>query len=85
MYEFLDRLINFVIPRIRDFRGVSQTACYQNGNYTLGIKEQVIFPEIELDKISVSHGTDICFVTSATTKEEGFELLKGFDIPFEKK
>ena len=85
MYEFLDRLINFVIPRIRDFRGVSRTGFDQNGNYTLGIKEQVIFPELELDKIPATHGMDICFVTTAKTKEEAMGLLEGFGMPFAKK
>ncbi|MDD4956093.1 MAG: 50S ribosomal protein L5 [Candidatus Omnitrophica bacterium] len=85
MYEFLDRLINFVIPRIRDFRGVSATAFDHAGNYTLGLKEQTIFPELELDKVPVTHGMDICFVTSAKTKEETMSLLKGFGMPFAKK
>ncbi len=85
MYEFVDRLINFVIPRIRDFRGVSSTAFDQNGNYTLGIKEQTIFPELELDKVPVTHGMDICFVTTAKTKAEAFGLLEGFGMPFAKK
>ncbi|MBU0682926.1 MAG: 50S ribosomal protein L5 [Candidatus Omnitrophota bacterium] len=85
MYEFLDRLINFVIPRIRDFRGVSNTAFDQHGNYTLGIKEQTIFPELELDKVPMTHGMDISFVTTAKTKEEGKALLKCFGMPFTKK
>ena len=85
MYEFLDRLVNFVIPRIRDFRGVSRTAFDKSGNYTLGIKEQTIFPELELDKIPVTHGMDICFVTTAKTKEESMSLLEGFGMPFAKK
>ncbi|MBD3426030.1 MAG: 50S ribosomal protein L5 [Candidatus Omnitrophica bacterium] len=85
MYEFLDRLINFVIPRIRDFRGVSRTAFDGNGNYTLGIKEQTIFPELELDKIPLTHGMDICFVTTAKTREEAMSLLEGFGMPFAKK
>jgi large subunit ribosomal protein L5 len=85
MYEFLDRLINFVIPRIRDFRGVSRAGFDQNGNYTLGIKEQSIFPELELDKITVSHGMDICFVTTARNKEEAQGLLEAFGMPFTKK
>ena len=85
MYDFLDRLINFVIPRIRDFRGVSVTAFDMNGNYTMGIKEQSIFPELELDKVSVSHGMDICFVTSCKTKAEAMALLKNFNMPFVKK
>ena len=85
MYEFLDRLINFVIPRIRDFRGVSLTAFDAKGNYTLGVKEQTIFPEIVLDKIPVTHGMDICFVNNAKNKEEGKSLLEGFGMPFAKK
>ncbi len=85
MYEFLDRLINFVIPRIRDFRGVSRTAFDRNGNYTLGIKEQTIFPELELDKVAVTHGMDISFVTSAKTKDEAMSLLEGFGMPFSRK
>lgn len=85
MYEFLDRLINFVIPRIRDFRGVSNKAFDRDGNYTLGVKEQTIFPELELDKIPVTHGMDICFVTTSKTKEETMSLLEGFGMPFAKK
>ncbi len=85
MYEFLDRLINFVIPRIRDFRGVSVTSFDQQGNYTLGIKEQTIFPELELDKVPVTHGMDICFVMTACAKEESKALLEGFGMPFEKR
>ncbi len=85
MYTFLDRLINFVIPRIRDFRGVSRTAFDQQGNYTLGLKEQTIFPELELDKIPTTHGMDICFVTTAGTKQEAMGLLEGFGMPFTKK
>jgi large subunit ribosomal protein L5 len=85
MYEFLDRLINFVIPRIRDFRGVSANAFDQNGNYTLGVKEQTIFPELELDKLPIAHGMDICIVTTAKTKEEAKGLLAGFGMPFAEK
>jgi large subunit ribosomal protein L5 len=85
MYEFLDRLINFVIPRIKDFRGVSRNAFDQGGNYTLGIKEQTIFPELELDKVSVSHGMDVCIVTTASTKDESMGLLEAFGMPFTKK
>ena len=85
MYEFLDRLINFCIPRIRDFRGVSSTAFDQNGNYTLGVKEQTIFPELDLNKIPRTHGMDICIVTTAKTKEESKELLEAFGMPFEKR
>jgi len=85
MYEFADRLINFIIPRIRDFRGVSSTSFDRNGNYTLGIKEQTIFPELELDKVPAVHGMDISFVTTAKTKEEAMSLLEGFGMPFAKK
>ena len=85
MYEFLDRLINFVIPRIRDFRGVPRTAFDRQGNYTLGIKEQTIFPELELDKVPVTHGMDVSFVTSAGTKKESMALLECFGMPFAKK
>lgn len=82
MYEFIDRLINFIIPRIRDFRGVSNKAFDQNGNYTLGLKDQSVFPELDLDKIKISHGMDICFVTTANSSEEAKELLKSFGMPF---
>ena len=85
MYEFLDRFINFVMPRIRDFRGVSRNSFDQNGNYALGVKEQVIFPELEPDKMPRPHGMDICIVTTAKTKEEGMSLLEGFGMPFSKK
>ncbi len=85
MYDFLERLINFVIPRIRDFRGVSSTAFDRQGNYTLGVKEQTVFPELELDKIPITHGMDICFVTTARTKEEAYSLLQGFGMPFARK
>ncbi len=85
MYEFLDRLVNFVIPRIRDFRGVSVRAFDKNGNFTLGVKEQTIFPELELDKVPITHGMDICFVASSKTKEETKSLLASFGMPFAKK
>ncbi|MFH1665603.1 MAG: 50S ribosomal protein L5 [Candidatus Omnitrophota bacterium] len=85
MYEFLDRLINFVIPRIRDFRGVSRTAFDQHGNYSMGVKEQTIFPELILDKVSVTHGMDVCFVTTAKTAKECYSLLENFGMPFVKK
>jgi len=85
MYEFLDRLINFCIPRIRDFRGVPRSAFDGQGNYTLGLKEQTIFPELDLDKIPRPHGMDICIVTTAKSKEEPLELLKGFGMPFTRK
>ncbi len=82
MYEFLDRLINFCIPRIRDFRGISRKSFDSNGNYTLGIKEQTIFPELDLDKIPMSHGMDISIVTSAKEKETAMALLEAFGMPF---
>ncbi|MBD3296692.1 MAG: 50S ribosomal protein L5 [Candidatus Omnitrophica bacterium] len=85
MYEFLERLINFVMPRIRDFRGVSRSAFDGNGNYTLGVKEQTIFPELELDKVPITHGMDISFVTTASNREEAMSLLEGFGMPFAKK
>ena len=85
MYEFLDRLIAVTIPRIRDFRGVSKTAFDKMGNYTLGIKEQTIFPELDLDKIPRTHGMDICIVTSAKNKEEAIALLEEFGMPFVRK
>ena len=85
MYEFLDRLINFAIPRIRDFRGLSRTAFDERGNYSIGIKEQTIFPELDLDKIPRSHGMDICIVTSAKNKEEALPLLEAFGVPFTRK
>ncbi|HNQ11981.1 MAG TPA: 50S ribosomal protein L5 [Bacteroidia bacterium] len=82
MYEFLDRLIAVALPRIRDFRGVSDKGFDGNGNYTLGVVEQIIFPEIDIDKVNKITGMDITFVTSAETDEEAFELLKQFGIPF---
>ncbi|MDC0191683.1 50S ribosomal protein L5 [Alphaproteobacteria bacterium] len=82
MYEFLDRLINIAIPRIRDFRGLNSKSFDGNGNYTLGIKEQIIFPEINYDKIDKVRGLDITICTSAPTNEEAIELLKYFNMPF---
>ena len=82
MYEFLDRLINIAIPRIRDFRGLNAKSFDGNGNYTLGIKEQIIFPEINYDKIDKVRGLDITICTSASTNEEAIELLKYFNMPF---
>jgi len=82
MYEFFDRLINISIPRIRDFRGVSSKSFDGRGNYSLGIKEQIIFPEIDYDKIDALRGMDICITTTATTDEEGLALLKHFNFPF---
>ena len=84
MYEFVDRLINLALPRVRDFRGVSANAFDGRGNYTLGIKEQLIFPEIEYDKIDKVRGMEICFVTTAKTDEEARELLRLFNMPFQK-
>ncbi|MGA2668567.1 MAG: 50S ribosomal protein L5 [Ignavibacteria bacterium] len=85
MYEFLDKLINITIPRIRDFRGVSEKAFDGRGNYTLGIKEHVIFPEINIDNVTKVFGMDITFVTSAKSDEEAYELLRAFGMPFVKK
>ena len=85
MYEFLDRLINISIPRIRDFRGVPDKSFDGRGNYTLGIKEHVIFPEINIDNITKLFGMDVTFVTTAKTDEEALELLRAFGMPFIKK
>lgn len=85
MYEFLDRLVTIVMPRIRDFRGVSDKSFDGRGNYTLGVKEQIIFPEINIDKVSKVLGMDITFVTSSKTDNEAYELLKAFKFPFKKK
>ena len=82
MYEFVDRLLNVALPRVRDFQGVSAKAFDGRGNYTLGIKEQLIFPEINYDKVDKIRGMDIIFVTTANTDEEARELLKGFGMPF---
>jgi large subunit ribosomal protein L5 len=82
MYEFLDRLINLSLPRVRDFRGVSPQAFDGRGNYSLGIKEQTIFPEIDYDKIDKIRGMEVIIVTTAKTDEEGRELLKGLGMPF---
>lgn len=82
MYEFLDRLINVAIPRIRDFRGFSARAFDGSGNYTLGVKEQIIFPEVDYDKIDALRGLDISITTSARTDEEGRALLTAFNFPF---
>ena len=84
MYEFADRLINLSLPRVRDFRGVNPNAFDGRGNYALGIKEQIIFPEIEYDKIDKTRGMDIIFVTTAKTDEEARELLTLFNMPFAK-
>ncbi len=82
MYEFLDRLISISLPRVRDFRGISEKAFDGRGNYTLGIKEQIIFPELNIDKVNKINGMDISFVTTAQTNEEGYELLKELGMPF---
>ena len=84
MYEFADRLINLALPRVRDFRGVNPNAFDGRGNYALGIKEQLIFPEVEYDKVDKVRGMDIIFVTTAKTDEEARELLKLFNMPFAK-
>ena len=84
MYEFADRLINLALPRVRDFRGVSQNSFDGRGNYALGIKEQLIFPEIEYDKVDKVRGMDVIFVTTANTDEDARELLTLFGMPFKK-
>ena len=84
MYEFADRLINLALPRVRDFRGVNPNAFDGRGNYALGIKEQLIFPEIEYDKVDKIRGMDVIFVTTAETDEEARELLAQFGMPFKK-
>ena len=84
MYEFVDRLINLALPRVRDFRGVNPNAFDGRGNYALGIKEQIIFPEIEYDKIDKVRGMDVIFVTTAKTDEESRELLTQFNMPWAK-
>ncbi|MDF9795558.1 large subunit ribosomal protein L5 [Catalinimonas alkaloidigena] len=82
MYEFLDRLLNVALPRVRDFRGVNDKGFDGRGNYTLGVKEQIIFPEISIDKVNRISGMDITFVTNANTDEECYELLKTMGMPF---
>ncbi len=84
MYDFLDRLVNLALPRVRDFRGVNPNSFDGRGNYALGIKEQIIFPEIEYDKIDKTRGMDVIFVTTAKTDEEARELLTLFNMPFAK-
>lgn len=84
MYTFLEKLIKIVLPRVRDFRGISNKAFDGRGNYTLGIKEQTIFPEIVYDEVVKVRGMDIVFVTTAKTNEEALDLLKGFGLPFKK-
>lgn len=85
MYEFLDRMITITLPRVRDFRGISDKSFDGRGNYTMGIKEQIIFPEINVDKVTKIQGMDITFVTSAKTDNEAYELLAAFGVPFRKK
>ena len=84
MYEFLDRLVNLALPRVRDFRGVNPNSFDGRGNYSLGIKEQIIFPEIEYDKVDKVRGMDVAIVTTAKTDEEARELLRLFNMPFAK-
>jgi large subunit ribosomal protein L5 len=85
MFEFMDRLVNVALPRVRDFRGLSDKSFDGRGNYTLGVKEQIIFPEINVDKITRVMGMDVTFVTTAKSDKESLELLKAFGMPFEKK
>lgn len=85
MYEFLDRLINLALPRTRDFQGVPDKSFDGRGNYTLGVKEHTIFPEIDTDEVDNIHGLDVTFVTSAETDEEAYALLKEFGMPFQKR
>ncbi len=85
MYEFLDRLLSVALPRVRDFKGVSDKGFDGRGNYTLGVKEQIIFPEISIDKVNKISGMDITFVTTAQSDEESYELLKAFGMPFASK
>lgn len=82
MYEFLDRLVNIALPRVRDFRGLSPNSFDGRGNYALGIKEQIVFPEIDYDTVDEMRGMDVIVVTTAKTNEEGRALLKGLDFPF---
>ena len=84
MYEFLDRFVTIAMPRIRDFRGVNPKSFDGNGNYNMGLKEQLIFPEINYDKVSAVRGMDVTIVTSAATDEEARALLEGFNVPFKK-
>ena len=82
MYEFMDRLMSVALPRVRDFRGISDKGFDGRGNYTIGVKEQIIFPEISIDKVNRISGMNITFVTTADSDEESFELLKAFGMPF---
>ena len=83
MYEFLDRLVNVALPRVRDFRGLSVRSFDGRGNYALGLKEQIVFPEIDYDSVDEIRGMDVIIVTSAKTNEEALALLKGFNMPFQ--
>ena len=85
MYEFMDRLMSVALPRVRDFRGISEKGFDGRGNYTLGVKEQIIFPEISIDQVTKINGMNITFVTTAKTNEESYELLKAFGLPFANK
>lgn len=85
MYEFLDRFVNIALPRVRDFRGLSDKSFDGRGNYTIGVKEQIIFPEIDVEKITKVMGMDVTFVTSANSDAEALDLLSGFGVPFTKK
>lgn len=85
MYEFLERLVTVALPRVRDFHGINDKSFDGRGNYTLGVKEQIIFPEISIDKVKKISGMDITFVTTASTDEESFELLKALGMPFKNK
>ena len=82
MYEFLDRLVAVALPRVRDFRGVNEKSFDGRGNYTMGVTEQIIFPEVDIDKVTKITGLDITFVTTAETDEEAYELLKELGMPF---
>jgi large subunit ribosomal protein L5 len=82
MYEFLDRLMSVALPRVRDFRGINEKGFDGRGNYTLGVKEQIIFPEISIDQVSRISGMNITFITTANSDEESYELLKSFGLPF---
>ena len=84
MYEFLDRLIYIALPRVRDFKGLSMKSFDSDGNYSIGVKEQIIFPEIDYDKIDKIRGMDISIVTSTNNKKHAFELLRSFNLPFKK-
>jgi large subunit ribosomal protein L5 len=85
MYEFLDRLVSISLPRVRDFKGVNSKGFDGRGNYNMGVKEQIIFPEIDIDKVTKMNGMDITFVTNAKTDEEAFALLEALGMPFTKK